>query len=745
MYGPSNGPLRETTPVNPTSAKSRTRADHVRRAPRRPPARRRPGRHRPGLGLRRPRRTRLRLRRVRLRTRARRQASPDRWVDPTPSTPTATSPMSAATSCSSASRDDAYGRVWHLPNPPTRTTRHIIIDVYAAAGQRRTDVTALKRPMLRALGLFNRNVRELLHTYYQFDAPFVVDDSAFRHAFGGHTTAWDDIVATTVDWYRTHDDARALHRPHRDHDPEGDRMMSSLAALVVRRRRAVITLWIVLLLAAGTVGSSAFSVLSSSFGAGPSTESGRVTERLDDLAETGGEIAIIADGIDVDDPATARALGDGLERIAAIDGVIAIADPWSTGADALRATDGRAALAVVTDHRRARRGGRGRPRPRDHRGRTRPRRTRGARRRERARGRAVRHRLGERPAPRRGHRPAHRLRRHDLPARRASRRRHALPRRPRRGDRVARRAGGGDPARRRVDLLDQRREHARHRPGHRLRAADGQPVPRGTRPRTGGPRRGRPDRRHRRDHRGVLRPHRRGRDVRPVRVRRAHPLLVRHRRPQRRPALHDRGGHAAARHAGRGRRQDPAFDSDRRRRGPLLPAHPVGAGPRRRRGRGRRGRAAPPRRAVPRHPVRDRRRPHPAPVVRGARRRAHPRRPVPGTRHRPGHRDRRRRPRQPRARRLARPGLAPARRRRDLDPARRTSGRHRRRRHARRHLPGARRIRARRTSSGTRGRPSTPRSVASPPSSSTSRPGSPSASRSRRSWSSPPRSCCCSS
>ena len=101
-------------------------------------------------------------------------------------------------------RDDAYGQVWHLPNPDTRTTRHIIIDVYAAAGMRRTDVTALKRPMLRALGLFNRNVRELLHTYYQFAAPFVVDDSAFRHAFGGHTTDWGDIVASTVEWYRAH-------------------------------------------------------------------------------------------------------------------------------------------------------------------------------------------------------------------------------------------------------------------------------------------------------------------------------------------------------------------------------------------------------------------------------------------------------------------------------------------------------------------------------------------------------------
>src|SRR4051812_10422510 len=125
-------------------------------------------------------------------------------------------------------------------------------------------------------------------------------------------------------------------------------MMSSLASLVVRRRRAVITIWIVLLIGAGTVGSSAFSVLSSSFGAGPSTESGRVTERLDDLAATGGEIAIIADGIDIDDPAVAASLRAGLARVAAIHGVIAVADPWSTGSDALRASDGRAALAVVT-------------------------------------------------------------------------------------------------------------------------------------------------------------------------------------------------------------------------------------------------------------------------------------------------------------------------------------------------------------------------------------------------------------
>ena len=117
-------------------------------------------------------------------------------------------------------------------------------------------------------------------------------------------------------------------------------MMSSLARLVVRRRRAVIMIWIVLLIGAGTVGSSAFSLLSSSFGAGPSTESGRVTERLDDLAGTGGEIAIIADGIDIDEPAVAASLAAGLERVAAIDGGEGNGGRWQKS---------RARIAVLVD------------------------------------------------------------------------------------------------------------------------------------------------------------------------------------------------------------------------------------------------------------------------------------------------------------------------------------------------------------------------------------------------------------
>ena len=124
--------------------------------------------------------------------------------------------------------------------------------------------------------------------------------------------------------------------------------MRRLGHFVVRRRRAVIVAWIVALVITGAIGSSAFSVLSTDFGAGRTTESGRVAHQLDELAETGGQIAIVADGEDVTDPQVQTLVSTGLARIAAIDGVVNVADPWTTGADALRSKDGKAALAVVT-------------------------------------------------------------------------------------------------------------------------------------------------------------------------------------------------------------------------------------------------------------------------------------------------------------------------------------------------------------------------------------------------------------
>jgi nucleoside-diphosphate-sugar epimerase len=203
LYGPSSAPLRETTPVHPTSAKSQTRAAmsaELLAAHQRGEVRVVIGRASDfvGPGVRDSALGERLFAAALAGKRAQTMGRPDTlhtysYV-----------PDVGRNLVLLGGLDDAYGRTWHLPNPETLTTRQIVLDVYAAAGSSRTALTALKRPALRALGLFNRDVRELLHTYYQFDAPFVVDDSAFRDAFGGHTTSWGDIVTRTVDWYRTH-------------------------------------------------------------------------------------------------------------------------------------------------------------------------------------------------------------------------------------------------------------------------------------------------------------------------------------------------------------------------------------------------------------------------------------------------------------------------------------------------------------------------------------------------------------
>ena len=96
---------------------------------------------------------------------------------------------------------EAAGQVWNLPVPAPRTTRQIIDEVYRLAGHQ-PRVRAAGRTTLRLLGLVKPEIREYLHTLYQFTDPWVVDDIKFRTAFGDHVTPMAQSLAATVAWYR---------------------------------------------------------------------------------------------------------------------------------------------------------------------------------------------------------------------------------------------------------------------------------------------------------------------------------------------------------------------------------------------------------------------------------------------------------------------------------------------------------------------------------------------------------------
>ncbi len=96
---------------------------------------------------------------------------------------------------------DAVGRVWHLPVAAPWTTRRIIERICQLAG-RPSRLLAAGRSTLRLLGTFLPELREYRHTLYQFSEPWVVDDSAFRTAFAGRATPLPEALAITLDWFR---------------------------------------------------------------------------------------------------------------------------------------------------------------------------------------------------------------------------------------------------------------------------------------------------------------------------------------------------------------------------------------------------------------------------------------------------------------------------------------------------------------------------------------------------------------
>ncbi len=124
-------------------------------------------------------------------------------------------------------------------------------------------------------------------------------------------------------------------------------MFHRLGAAVYRRRKLVVVAWLVIV-ALGVVASGPLSErVTAEFSGSERIESARVLERIQESSATGGDIAVVIDGVAAvgEPPAEVEAV---LTDLGAIPGVVSVVDPWSTGLEDLAATDGQAALVVVS-------------------------------------------------------------------------------------------------------------------------------------------------------------------------------------------------------------------------------------------------------------------------------------------------------------------------------------------------------------------------------------------------------------
>lgn len=100
-----------------------------------------------------------------------------------------------------AGHDDAFGQVWHLPTPEAVSTRALLERIYAQAGHPLKMQVAPKW-LLRIVGLFNPDAGEMVEMVYEFEKPFIIDDSKFVDRFGWGATDLDTVVRETVDWFK---------------------------------------------------------------------------------------------------------------------------------------------------------------------------------------------------------------------------------------------------------------------------------------------------------------------------------------------------------------------------------------------------------------------------------------------------------------------------------------------------------------------------------------------------------------
>jgi nucleoside-diphosphate-sugar epimerase len=98
-------------------------------------------------------------------------------------------------------REKALGQAWHLPSPETLTTRQFVEMIFEEAGKP-ARIQAAPKIVLRAMGLFNPGMREMIEMLYEFEEPFVVVHSKFEEAFGEQATPLRESIQRSVRWYR---------------------------------------------------------------------------------------------------------------------------------------------------------------------------------------------------------------------------------------------------------------------------------------------------------------------------------------------------------------------------------------------------------------------------------------------------------------------------------------------------------------------------------------------------------------
>jgi nucleoside-diphosphate-sugar epimerase len=104
--------------------------------------------------------------------------------------------------------DEACGKPWMLPCTPAESMSDLAERFSRYLG-RDIRLTVLPRWFMKALGIVMPMMAEIGEMMYQWDEPFIIDDSRFRAAFSTGPIEPERAAADTVVWAKSHYGSRS--------------------------------------------------------------------------------------------------------------------------------------------------------------------------------------------------------------------------------------------------------------------------------------------------------------------------------------------------------------------------------------------------------------------------------------------------------------------------------------------------------------------------------------------------------